>query len=127
MANQKLSTKNWKSNIDETFSYVKAETAAIAHELGIEQEHMTSWKQMPELIKSFTRKNSTPIVFLRNLDTATYSLREKFRWTSRMAGYMALQKFKESSKQGTLDKMVKRCLYPSKPSEDITHTPEPQS
>lgn len=127
MANQKLSTKNWKSNLDETFNYMKTETVAIAHELGIEQEHMTSWKQMPELIKSFTRKNATPVAFIRNLDTATYSLREKLRWTSRMAGCLAIQKLKESSQYGTLDKMAKKCLYPAKPSEDITHTPEARS
>ncbi len=124
MSNQKLSSTSWKSNMNQTMAYVKNETASIAHELGLEQQYMSSWKQVPELLKSFSQKNSTPAIFLKNLDNATYSLRERLRWTTKMAGCMAMQKIKESQRKGPLEKLTKRCLYPDKPMEDITHTPE---
>ena len=92
---QSASKRGWKCTIEEGVAFIKSETLAVMTDLGIEQNNQSSWKDLPRMIRQFSAHNRNPILFLRNLDGATYEIREKLRWNTRMASKLALQKVRD--------------------------------
>lgn len=97
MAKQSTYSKDWKSTFEEGFALVKAESQAIMHDLGIEKDENTSWRDLPKMVRQFSKHNRTPLRFARNLDSATYDIRERVKWNTRMASRLALSKIKEKA------------------------------
>ena len=95
MAKKHQKTQEWKSNIEDTLAYIKAESVSIASEMGVKEDALNSWKDIPKAVHQFSRKNASPSAFIRNLDKATYEVREKLKWNTCMVGQLALGKIKK--------------------------------
>lgn len=89
--------RDWKSSVEEGVAYMKAQTLTIMSEMGIGVKDCASWKDVPTAVRQFSKRNKTPLMFARNLDSATYELRERLRWNTRMASKLALEKAKQKN------------------------------
>lgn len=96
MAKTTGKAKDWKEQLEDKFAYIRAESVSIASDMGIERDGVGSWKDIPKAIQQFSKKNRTPTAFVRNLDQATYEVREKIKWNTCMASKLALDKVKET-------------------------------
>ena len=108
MAKPHLNSKDWKEQLEDKFAYIKAESVSIASDMGIQPNSVASWKDLPKIIHQFSKKNNTPTAFVRNLDQATYEVREKIKWNTCMASQLALEKVKESDVLTPLKKLQKK-------------------
>lgn len=89
--------KDWKITLEEGIALVKAESHAIMNDFGVVQKTPATWRDLPKIMLQFSKHNKTPQHFVRNLDAATYDIRERMKWNTKMASQLAMSKLKEKT------------------------------
>lgn len=83
---------------------LKAETAQIMRQMGVSAT-FNSWRSLPVALHQLSLNNKTPVIFVRNLDNATYEIRERLKWNSKMATRLVMTKIRQN---------MRLCKRPSK-------------
>ena len=96
MANQ--SKVKVKEQLETSIEAFKLSSNEVLNEMGIPLKTAKSIKDVPRIVESFANKNPNPQVFAKNIDYATYEIREKIKWNSHMLLSLTKQKLNQGEK-----------------------------